>query len=169
MPFYVWFISTVHELYSLVHVEGSLVSREALHEGSSGGGKGEIPLIVIVSVAICGTVLLLLNIVLISCFVHKRRQQQSHGKPASEQKPNPPSEGQYFYFVHLKFIAVETTFTFSAPWRLNMLLSYGIFCFQAAIINLFCSLNTMYCISQEWKTNIDAPCNFSCIGLHFAP
>ena len=98
----------MHELYSLVHVEGSLVSREALHEGSSGGGKGEIPLIVIVSVAICGTVLLLLNIVLISCFVHKRRQQQSgsHGKSPSEQKQNPPSEGQYFhfFFVHLKFI-----------------------------------------------------------------
>ena len=98
---FVWFISTLHELYSLVHVEGSLVSREALHEGSSGGGKGEIPLIVIVSVAICGTVLLLLNIVLISCFVHKRRQQQSgsHGKSPSEQKQNPPSEGQYFYVI----------------------------------------------------------------------
>ena len=65
-----------------------MVARESLLEGSA----GEIPLIVIVSVAVCGTVLLLLNIVLISCFVHKRRLQQQ-GVHAKEQKQNPPSEG----------------------------------------------------------------------------
>ena len=63
--------------------------REALE------GKGEIPLIVIVSVAICGTILLLLNIILISCFIHKRRQNAKNQNDAN-QKQNPPSEGQYF-------------------------------------------------------------------------
>lgn len=71
--------------------------REALE------GKGEIPLIVIVSVSICGTVLLLLNIVLISCFVHKRRQQQqqldrkrdpNRDPAAPGSKQTPPSEGR---------------------------------------------------------------------------
>jgi hypothetical protein len=53
-------------------------------------GSGEIPLIVIVSVSVCGTILFLLNIVLISCFVHKKRkrekqqQQQSKGPGSSE-------------------------------------------------------------------------------------
>jgi len=67
--------------------------REALE------GKGEIPLIVIVSVAICGTVLLLLNIILISCFIHKRRRQNNAAKSQpdnddeSKQKQTPPSEG----------------------------------------------------------------------------
>ena len=65
-----------------------MVARESLLEGTA----GEIPLIVIVSVAVCGTVLLLLNIVLISCFVHKRRLQQQ-GVHSKEQKQNPPSEG----------------------------------------------------------------------------
>ena len=44
-------------------------------------GKGEIPLILIVGVSVCGTVLLLLNIVLISCFVHKKKKEEAeHGR-----------------------------------------------------------------------------------------
>ena len=45
-------------------------------------GKGEIPLILIVGVSVCGTVLLLLNIVLISCFVHKKKKKEEaeHGR-----------------------------------------------------------------------------------------
>ena len=45
-------------------------------------GKGEIPLILIVGVSVCGTVLLLLNIVLISCFVHKKKMKEEaeHGR-----------------------------------------------------------------------------------------
>ena len=46
-------------------------------------GKGEIPLIVIVSVSVCGTVLLLLNIVLISCFVHKKKRKEEAEQAAS--------------------------------------------------------------------------------------
>ena len=62
--------------------------------------QGEIPLIVIVSVSVCGTILLLLNIVLISCFVHKKRQQQilkdkengsSDTSGSNVQKQTPPS------------------------------------------------------------------------------
>ena len=45
-------------------------------------GKGEIPLILIVGVSVCGTVLLLLNIVLVSCFVHKKKKKEEaeHGR-----------------------------------------------------------------------------------------
>ena len=66
--------------------------------------QGEIPLIVIVSVSVCGTILLLLNIVLISCFVHKRRQQKilkdkengsSDTSGSNVQKQTPPSEGMF--------------------------------------------------------------------------
>ena len=64
--------------------------------------QGEIPLIVIVSVSVCGTILLLLNIVLISCFVHKKRQQKvlsdkengSETSGSNVQKATPPSEGR---------------------------------------------------------------------------
>ena len=65
--------------------------------------QGEIPLIVIVSVSVCGTILLLLNIVLISCFVHKKRQQRllkekengsSDSSGSNIQKQTPPSEGK---------------------------------------------------------------------------
>jgi len=55
---------------------------EALEE------KSEIPLIVIISVSVCGTLLLCLNIVLISCFVHKKKQKEK------EQKRAPSSEGK---------------------------------------------------------------------------
>ena len=66
--------------------------------------QGEIPLIVIVSVSVCGTILLLLNIVLISCFVHKKRQQKvlkdkengsSDTSGSNIQKQTPPSEGRF--------------------------------------------------------------------------
>ena len=66
--------------------------------------QGEIPLIVIVSVSVCGTILLLLNIVLISCFVHKKRQQKilkdkengsSDTSGSNVQKQTPPSEGMF--------------------------------------------------------------------------
>ena len=64
--------------------------------------QGEIPLIVIVSVSVCGTILLLLNIVLISCFVHKKRQQKllkdkENGSESGSnvQKATPPSEGRF--------------------------------------------------------------------------
>ena len=66
--------------------------------------QGEIPLIVIVSVSVCGTILLLLNIVLISCFVHKKRQQKflkdkengsSDSSGSNVQKQTPPSEGRF--------------------------------------------------------------------------
>ena len=39
-------------------------------------GSGEIPMIVIVTVSVCGTILFLLNIVLISCFIHKKRKKE---------------------------------------------------------------------------------------------
>jgi len=52
--------------------------------------SGEIPLIVIISVSVCGTILFLLNIFLISCFVLKKRkkekQQHKGAKGASEGK-----------------------------------------------------------------------------------
>jgi ABC-type taurine transport system ATPase subunit len=58
-------------------------------------GSGEIPLIVIVSVSVCGTVLFLLNIVLISCFVHKKRQKE---KEQQKQTKGPgSSEGKVFH------------------------------------------------------------------------
>lgn len=59
--------------------------REALED------QGEIPMIVIVSVSVCGTILLLLNIVLISCFVHKRKQKEKLQGHNGQQKA--PSEG----------------------------------------------------------------------------
>ena len=73
--------------------------------------QGEIPMIVIVSVSVCGTILLLLNIVLISCFVHKKRQQKllkdkengsSDGSGSNTQKQTPPSEGRFKldYFLY---------------------------------------------------------------------
>jgi len=55
----------------------------------------EIPMIVIVSVSVLGTLLFLLNVVLISCFIHKKRkrdkqqdqqQQQSKGNGSSDGK-----------------------------------------------------------------------------------
>ena len=78
----------------------SLDSRESMMRSLE--DQGEIPLIVIVSVSVCGTILLLLNIVLISCFVHKKRQQKllkdkehsgSDASGSNVQKPTPPSEG----------------------------------------------------------------------------
>ena len=68
--------------------------------------QAEIPLIVIVSVSVCGTILLLLNIVLISCFIHKKRQQKllkdkengsSDSSGSNVQKQTPPSEGRFMF------------------------------------------------------------------------
>ena len=75
--------------------------------------QGEIPLIVIVSVSVCGTILLLLNIVLISCFVHKKRQQKvlsdkengSETSGSNVQKATPPSEGR-FQISKIEFVVV---------------------------------------------------------------
>ena len=75
--------------------------------------QGEIPLIVIVSVSVCGTILLLLNIVLISCFVHKKRQQKllkdkesgSETSGSNVQKATPPSEGR-FHILQKSFTMV---------------------------------------------------------------
>ena len=60
--------------------------------------SGEIPLIVIVSVSVCGTILFLLNIVLISCFVHKKRKrekQQQQQQQQQQTKGPGSSEGRF--------------------------------------------------------------------------
>jgi hypothetical protein len=49
-------------------------------------------MIVIVSVSVCGTILFLLNIVLISCFVHKKRQKEK--KQMKQAKGPGMSEGK---------------------------------------------------------------------------
>jgi hypothetical protein len=89
----------------------SLDSRESMMRSLE--DQGEIPLIVIVSVSVCGTILLLLNIVLISCFVHKKRQQKvlrdkehsgSDVSGSNVQKPTPPSEGRFQFFIFFIFL-----------------------------------------------------------------
>ena len=77
--------------------------------------QGEIPLIVIVSVSVCGTILLLLNIVLISCFVHKKRQQKllkdkesgSETSGSNVQKATPPSEGRFQILKNVLIMVVD--------------------------------------------------------------
>ena len=80
-------------------------------------GKGEIPLILIVGVSVCGTVLLLLNIVLISCFVHKKKKKEEaeHGRKMAAagggsdgKAARATSDGDVGEGVHLtSFVAVD--------------------------------------------------------------
>ena len=60
--------------------------------------SGEIPLIVIVSVSVCGTILFLLNIVLISCFVHKKRKREKQQQQQQTKGPG-SSEGRFLKFM----------------------------------------------------------------------
>ena len=61
--------------------------------------KGEIPFIVIISVSVAGLLLLVLNVVLVSCFIHKRRGKHGgrdhlrNGPPAEIKAPS--SEGRW--------------------------------------------------------------------------
>ncbi len=55
----------------------------------------EIPMIVIVSVSVLGTLLFLLNVVLISCFIHKKRKRDKQQEQQQQQtKGNGSSDGR---------------------------------------------------------------------------
>lgn len=55
----------------------------------------EIPMIVIVSVSVLGTLLFLLNVVLISCFIHKKRKRDKQQEQQTQQtKGNGSSDGR---------------------------------------------------------------------------
>jgi hypothetical protein len=74
--------SSSDQVLGLGNEVDSQTARQALSE------KAELPLIVIVSVSVCGTVLLVLNIAVFSCLAYKRRQ-----KERLLQKRAPSSEG----------------------------------------------------------------------------
>ena len=57
-------------------------------------GQSEIPLIVIVTVSVAGTVLLLLNIVLISVFVAKKRRKEQQQGVIKRSTPASSTEGK---------------------------------------------------------------------------
>lgn len=63
-----------------------MMYREAMIEA-----KGEVPVIAIVAVSVLGAVILLLNCVLVSWFVYKRKREQS--EKAKTEQVLPGSDG----------------------------------------------------------------------------
>ena len=64
-----------------------MMYREAMIEA-----KGEVPVIAIVAVSILGAVILLLNCILVSWFVYKRKRDQSD-KAKTDERVLPGSDG----------------------------------------------------------------------------
>ena len=97
-----------------------LTIREALES------QGDLPFLVITVAAVVGTILLLLNIILIGCFIHKKnknkakkqeRAPSSEGKTKCKYTKKQPitGEGPYKYIRYLCSIT-STSLLVSSTW-----------------------------------------------------
>ena len=102
-----------------------LTIREALES------QGDLPFLVITVAAVVGTILLLLNIILIGCFVHKKNKNK-----AKKQQRAPSSEGKMQNKKSTNFL-VEGTCT--RTWILTTKLTYLLLlCYQTQLLYSLC-------------------------------